>query len=47
MAVALLQVVQDFLERVSGSTDLAEIVVAAGIAREELLGLPKEPYPEN
>ena len=46
MAAVLLQVVLDFLERVSDSTEMAEVVVAAGIAREELLGLGREPYPD-
>jgi hypothetical protein len=46
VAAVLLQVVLDFLERVSDSTEMAEVVVAAGIAREELLGLGREPYPD-
>lgn len=36
----------DFLQRVSSATELVEIVVAAGIAHEELTGVPFEPYPE-
>ena len=47
MAAVLLQVVLDFLERVSDSEELAEVVVAAGVAREELLGLGREPHPDE
>jgi hypothetical protein len=39
------RIMLDFLERVSLSETLVEVVVAAGVAREELLGLPSEPYP--
>ena len=47
MATTILQVLLDFLERASDATELAEVVVAAGIAREELLNRPLEPYPRT
>jgi hypothetical protein len=34
-----------FLERVSIATNMTQVMTAANIAREEMLGVPYEPYP--
>jgi hypothetical protein len=39
-------VLADFFKRVQGATELVEVVIAAGIALEDLHGVPREPYPD-
>jgi len=40
------KIVSDFFDRVSEATDVVHIMVAGNIAREELLGIAGEPYPD-
>jgi hypothetical protein len=41
------KILLDFLEAVSLAESMAEVSMAAGVAQQDLLGLPREPHPEG